>query len=306
MKKKLKTIIGVAVVLVLIVVVGAFYWIDHIAQIGVEQGATYALGVNTSLDKMDVGVLSGSVGMAGLDVANPSGYESPHFLQLGEGKVAVSLGSLTSDKVQVPELSLSGIRMSLEKRGGKANYQAILDNLKKFESKKEKPAADEPGGKGFVFEKIAIRDIRVDVEMLPIGGSLTRLPVTIDRIDLQNVGSDSDKGVILAELTNIILKAILQSVVQKAGDILPADLTADLTQGLAQLEDLGKTAQMVVGDVKAQVDEAAKKLGEAGTKAAEDLAKTGEELQKGAEEAGKKVTEGLGGLLGGDKDKKDK
>ncbi len=303
---KVKTVVGVAVVVVLVGVAGVFYWIDHIAKVAVEQGATFALGVNTSLDSMNVGILSGSVGMAGLNVANPAGYGSPHFLKLGEGSVAVSLGSLRSDRVQVPELTLNGIRMSLEKRGGKANYQAILDNLKKFESGEEKPAAEKPDGKGFVFERIAIRDVQVDVELLPVGGSLTRLPVTIDRIDLRNIGSDSNKGVILAELSSVILKAILQSVLQKAGDILPADLTTDLTQGLAQLTDLGKTAQMVVGDVKAQVDEATRKLGEAGAKAAEDIARTGDELRKGAEDAGKKVTEGLGGLLGGDKDKKNK
>lgn len=293
MKKMKKIVLGV-VALVVILIVSAFVWIDHVAKVAVERGATFALGVDTSLDSMDVGVFSGSVEMAELDVANPSGFESPHFLHLGEGRVAVSLGSLMEDKVVVPELTLTGTGMNLERRAGKANYQVILDNLKKFESKENQPAEQQEAGKKFLFEKIAIRDVRVQVDLLPVGGKLTRLPITIEGIELRNVGSDSDQGVQMAELTSILLKAILASVVDKAGDLMPADVARELSKGLDGLKGLGDTTVQVVGEVTTQAGEAANQVGEKVDEAIKDGGKS-------LEEAGKKLGEGLGGLLDTDK-----
>ena len=117
--KLARKIIVVGLVVVVLLVVGAFFWIDSIAKAGVETGGTYALGVDTTLDGMDVGVLSGGVEMSALNVANPTGFESPHFLHLGTGRVAVSLGSLTEDKVVVPEFTLSGLSLNLESKSGK-------------------------------------------------------------------------------------------------------------------------------------------------------------------------------------------
>ena len=206
--KKIKRLIVGLVVLLVVVVVAVVLWIDHIAKAGVETGATYALGVNTTVDSVDVGVLTGGVQMDALNVANPQGYGSDHFLRLGKGKVAVSLGSLMNETVILPELTLAGISMNLERRGAKGNYQVILDNLKKFESQEAaEPEPDEPKqGKKFVIEKVDISDVQVQVELLPIGGDATRLPVRIERIELKNVGSDSDGGVLLSELTGILIR----------------------------------------------------------------------------------------------------
>jgi hypothetical protein len=255
---------------------------------------------------MDVGVFSGRVAMADLNVSNPPGYKSPHFLEMGEGRVGVSLGTLMEDKVVLPELTLSGIRLNLEHLKGKANYKVIIDNLKRFESG-EKPAdaaEEEKGGKQFVIEKVTINDVRVEVELLPIGGDLTRVPVIIPRIELENVGSGGD-GIKLAELTSVILKAILTTVVQQAGDRLPGDIAGELTAGLGQLKSLGDVSVQVVGQVTAEVSEkvaeAAEQLGEAAEEAGKDVAKT---VDEGTKKVGEELGKGLDGLLGKDKKKK--
>ncbi|MCP4245739.1 MAG: hypothetical protein GY778_01700 [bacterium] len=287
MKKKSKKILLGAAGVVFVLILTVFLWIDYAAKAAVELGATFALGVDTSLNSMDVGVFGGSVEMAELEVANPEGFEADHFMKLDEGRVAVSLCTLMEEKVVVPDLTLAGTSMHLERRGGKANYQVILDNLKKFESKDEAAQEDGGGGKKFVFEKIAIRDVRVQVDLLPVGGKLTSVPVIIPGLELRNVGGDSENGVAMAELTNIILKAILTAVVDKGGKLIPGDVAGELSKGLDGLKGLGEGTMQVLGDVTA----------EAGEKVGEAIKEGG----KGLEDAGKKLGEGLGGLLGGDK-----
>lgn len=298
MKRAVKIVGAIALVLVLLLV-GLFFWIDGIAKVGVETGATYALGVETTLERMSIGVFSGEAGMSKLNVRNPVGFDTPHFLELGNGNVAVSLGSLMDDTVVVPELTLSSLSMNLERKGGKANYQVILDGLKRFDTREDAPPsapqdkAEAEEGKKFIVRHVAINDVNVQVDWLPVGGELTRVPLRIERIELHDVGSESANGVQLAELTGILIKAILISVADKGGNLIPADIAGELSKGLEGLTGLGDATVQVVGEVTTVVDGQVRKVGEAGKKLVEKLGEGGGELGEGAQDVGKKVGEGL-------------
>lgn len=289
---------------------GTVYYIDQIGKWAVERGATYALGVPTHLGEMDIGLTGGSVELGELEVANPSGFKAKDFLSLGEGRVAVALGTLMEERVEIPELTLRNIDMSLERKEGAANYQPILDNLARLSSG-EAAAADSPGEKKFVIRKVNIEDITVDVQLTSIGGSLTQVPVNIEKIELTDVGTDSDRGVLLSELTGIITKAILTAVVRKAGGVLPDAIAGELGAGLERIGKLGGATMEVVGEVTARVGGEVKKLGELGHDLAGSIGQTGEGLKDAAsktkeeaKEAGKELKEGFGKLLG-KKEKKD-
>ncbi len=311
--KRIKKLVAAAGVAVVVLIISLLLGIDYLAKVGVEQGGTYALGVKTTLDSMDVGIFSGSVEMANLTVVNPPGFDTPHFLTLGAGRVAVSLRSLMGDKVVVPELTLSGLSINLERKGKLANYNTIFAALKKFESAEQSSSSEVKEGKRFVIEKVTIEDVEVQVDLLPIGGKLTRLPVMIERIELENVGTDSDRGVLMGDLIDILIKAVLEAVLQKSGDLFPGDIAAELQQGLAGLAGLGSTSVQLVGDVTTRVGGEVKKVTDMSAAAVEKLGEEGKNIAEDLEDAGKKLEEdvgealkkGLGGLFGGDKAKKD-
>ncbi len=73
--KRVKKIILIAIVLVILLIGGGVLWIDHLAKLAVETGATYALGVETTLGGMDIGVVGGTVDLSTLNVANPPAFE---------------------------------------------------------------------------------------------------------------------------------------------------------------------------------------------------------------------------------------
>lgn len=291
------------VVLLIVVVVGAgvigYITIDKLTKAGIEQGGTYAMGVDTKLDGVHLGLLSGSLSMKGLSVANPEGFKSDYFLSMEDGSVQVSLGSLMSDKIVIPSLTLNGIDIALEKDKGTSNYQVILDNLAKLSGPEEGEPAEPAEGKRFVVNELIITDVNVRAEV--IGGM--SVPVYIPEIRLTDIGSDSDKGVLLRDLSGIIVTAILSTVVQQAGDILPAGITDGLAGGLASVGELGDFGMEVIGDVTSQAGEiagqAAEQLEQGAQQATEAAKQVGEEASKAVE----KLSEGLGGLFGGNKDK---
>lgn len=279
-----------ALALVLISAMLVIVFVDGLAKRGVERGGTYALAVPTTLDSASVGLMSGSFSMAGLEVKNPEGFTAPHFLKLNDGSVNVSLGSLTKDVVELPTLTLSGIDMYLVKEGGKANYQVIMDNLKRFEGEASKEPAGEEGKK-FVIRRVEIKDVNVHATLLPIGGAANTVDVKIPEIILTDIGSGG-KSVSMAEVMNIVIKAVFATALQ-AGGALPGEIADGLKGGLAQLGSLGDLGVGVAAQVGGQAVEVIGGVaGEAG--------KALEGVGKGVEDATKGITNLLGG--GGKKD----
>lgn len=292
--KILLGLVGVfAVVLVLLVAVVVIS-IDAIAKQGVERGATYALQVPTSLGSADVGLMSGSFSMNDLEVKNPEGFKAPHFLKMNDAGVNVSLATLAEDTVELPELTITGIDMYLVKEGGKANYQVIMDNLKRFETEDKQPDAPSKEGKKFVIRKIQINDVMVHAEVLPIGGSGQTVDVEVPEIVLTNIGSGG-QSVSMAELVNIIIKSVFATALN-LGDALPGDIAEGLQGGLSQLGSLGEMGVGVAAEIGGEV------VGVAGD-AAEALKDVAGGLGEGAgeavEDATKKLEQGVKDIFGG-------
>jgi hypothetical protein len=267
----------VLVLLLAVAGVAAVLGIDSIARTAVEKGGTYALGVETKLAKADIGLLQGTTALGGLSVANPPGFD-PTFLSLGKAELAVTLGSLRSDVIEVPKFVLSDVSVLLQKREGKTNYGVILDNLKKFESG-EPPAGEEPKPKGegkrFVIQKIEITNVSADIDLLPAGGKLTKAKVTIPSLTLENVGT-ADGGASVGEIVSAVVKALLQATLEAGGKAIGPELLADLE---GKLKSMGLEAIDVGAGVTSELEKISPELGE----------KAGEVL--------KGVDKGLGDLL---------
>jgi hypothetical protein len=284
------TILAVLIVIIIAAVLALFMYIDYAAKVGIERGATYALGVQTTVGGADVGIFSGEFGMTGLNVANPEGFDTPHFLKLDDSAVAVSLGTLRQDTVDLPRLHLTGLDMNLEKKAGKSNYDVILDNLKRLESG-EKPKDETGEGKNFVIREVLIKDVNVQVDVLPIGGELSRVKVPIDEIRLTDVGTGDQNGVKFTELADVILKSLFAAVIENGAD-LPGEVLGELQNGLAGLQSLGDMGIGVAAVIDGQVQELAGTIG----KTAEELGKGLGEAAGGLEDLGKQADEGLKGL----------
>lgn len=290
--KLVKRLVVLVVVLVVLVGAGAFgvlVYADSIVKTAVEKGGTYAFGVPTKLADADVGLMSGKLGLDGLDVNNPTGYKSASFMTMGHGGIEVSLGTLRSEVVEVPRLEISDVQVNLEKAEGKANYQVILDNLKKLESG-EKPASTEKSEKKYVIKEVHVKNVKVHVDLLPVGGTLTQANITLDAVYLKDIGT-AGKGVPLSELASIIVKAVMSAIADKGGGVIPADLLGDLQGKLAELKNLdqlGVIATTSLEELKTKTLDNVKK----------DVEQKVDDVKKDVE---KKIEEGLKGLIPGKK-----
>ena len=263
-------------------------YFDVIAHRLIVRGSTYALGVDTSLDSTSLGLLSGSFGLKGLEVANPAGFEEPLFLRVGDAELDLDLQTLRQPALRVPRFEIHDVEVDLDQQQGQANYAAILKNLARFESGDPEPtgaeASAEPG-KRFVIEQLVIRDVEAHVRVRE-GGLLGKVDVLVPEVLMRNLGGDG-KPLTAAELTSVIVKAVLASIVQ-VGAGLPGGLGKALGQGLGLLGDVS----FEVPEGEGSANAAAGALG-TGAAAAGDALDSG---RSAVRETSKKL-KGLGGRL---------
>lgn len=226
--------IGIALVVLLVVpILGVSFFLDS----AVSRAASSALGVDTRLQVL-LRPVSGRVSILHLSVANPPGFESRQLLRLRRGRFDVRVDSLREDRVVSPLLRLEGVELSLERRGGRYNYQAILDHLGRVESGAAAGAAppeDAAGGRQFVIQNLEIRDVVADVDVSELLPDRARIHVEVPEIHLTGVGGS--EGVSMAQLSGIVLKAILGAVARR-GVGLPAELAGALRVDLGALESV--------------------------------------------------------------------
>ena len=193
------------VVLALLAFLAIGFVVDRIAKAAVEEGGELALGVPTKVDSASIGFFSQSFTLEGLSVSNPKGYGSTNFLELDRGSVEVAVSSLMSDEVDVPNVELDGIRISLVQGAAGSNYDVILESLERFQN----GPSDDAEGKRFVIRKLVIK--RAEVIVVPVPElDLVSVSVPLGDIELRDIGTGGDEaGVDLAGLMGIVVEAVL-------------------------------------------------------------------------------------------------
>lgn len=286
MKRAVKIGAGAFLVLVVAVFAVIFVYIDSAAKAGVELAASSALGVNTTLDKADVGILNGSFSMSGLNIDNPPGFTEAPFLTLGKGDVVVSLGSLLKDTIELPLLNLDELHIEIAQRKGKTNYGSILANVQTDRKPSSTSSTTTPSAKTFIIHKVRITNVTARLSLAPIGGEPTVVTIPIDKIELKEVGADQPLP--LSQLAGVIVQAVLSSVVENGGALIPQGMIGSLTGSLANLGDLSDLGVTSVTELGRQ---------------AQDLLNNVDQLENAAQGAAKdvkkKLNKGLKKLLSG-------
>ncbi len=304
MKKLLK--IAALLFLILVVLLGVgigifFYNIDSLAKRGIQDGGTYALGVPTTVGSVSLHIFSGEMHLSEVKVANPTGFAAPHFLAMKKGELAVTLDSLNKDIVEIPRLTLSGIDLNLERSSSGSNYGKIIESLSKLKGSSSSTGPE----KKFVVHELTIENISIHADLLgapgPIGqvvNPVGKVNVPIERIQLKDVGKTGTgvggTGVTMKELSKIVVQAILAAAADKGYGTIPGEILNDLKRAATSFDGLVNLPVAIIG-----------RAGETATMLGGTLEKIGEGAGKAINDVGKGIVEGIGGLLGGDKDKKD-
>jgi len=282
MKKSLKIIYTVAAViatLLIVAVIAIHLFADNAVKMAIESAGTKALQVKVAVDDVDLSILGGKLGFQNLVIDNPPGYKHERLLELSDAKIAVQIGSLLTDIINIKDIRLDGVNVVLEQRGVTSNN--LQDIMKSLPAKEDKPS--EPGGKKLHIDNLEITNAQVRVKLLPIPGKDDTLTLKLAPIKMTDLGGENDIDTVA--LARKILLAIAGGIAEQGAGLLPEDMLGSLA---SQLDKLGALPTAFL-DKGGKLLEAGKDVGGG--------------IIKGAGDAGKGITNGLKGLF---KPKEDK
>jgi len=305
MKKKLLVVAGVIIVIAVVVIVLVLLNLNKIVEVGVEQGGTMVLGVDTTLDSASVSLLGGSAALNGLRIGSPEGFKAAKIFSLDQASAEVEIASIRTDEIVVRKVVFDGPDITLEFGLGKTNWGTLLKKLESEPSEEEKQP-----GKRVAIDLIAIRNAKIRLAGLP---GLEKLAVPLPAIEIRGLRTADGKGVQARQVLRQVITSLLTSMLQRVRSALSSENFKDiagqlgpmLDNSMKSLEDAGKALRKAL---KPDPEKAKKALeGLLRGKDKQGPADKGEGLLKDVlkkqkkEPAAKKGKGLLDGLLGKDK-----
>ena len=300
MRKLLKITVGLFVAMIIALVV-LFFTVDQIAEYAIDHAGTSALGVDTHIDGVHIGIISGQTTLKNLTVANPPGYNGSTFLELSEGELDASLSNLMGSRVDVDLIRLSGITLDIEQNSKGFNYAAILANARGEEKAEaesaspSKPAKEQPSkanpqseeGKTYHINKILITDVLITANLLSPLGKVTSAKIPIKKIEMNDVGSE--KGVLLSKLTVLVVEALLEAAASAGIKDLPGSVLESLG------EQIGSSSGVSLGGLGIDTGSGLKSIGNKITESINSITGSGDSS------LGNEIGNAIGEVFGGSK-----
>jgi hypothetical protein len=205
---------------------GTLWWrLDAFAERWLERGASERLGVATEIRALLLRPLSGIVSLRGLEIANPPGFDGA-FLSVDSARGVLDVRTLRRDVVEVREVTLRGVALTLEETARGSNYDPIVDRLGRD--------ADAPAeGPQVRIERLVLLDVTARVRV----GEAAPLTLEIPELELHQLGGPDGAG--SGEITARVVRALLVATATRVPE-MPFAVAARLVGalGLGSATDL--------------------------------------------------------------------
>jgi len=222
MKKLLSRLVLAVVVLVVLGVVLAFYFLDSIVKKGVETVGPMLTQTEVRLDAVNLSPLSGSGSIKGLVIGNPQGFKTEAAIKVGSATLGLRPASVLSDKIHVTRIDVQSPEINYEGTLKNSNLSKILENLEAAAGSSTNATA--PGNEG-ASQKVQVDEFVVNGAKVTLNLNLLTGPpvvVTLPEIRLTGLGQGPD-GITVADLTRKMMKeltdAALNAATKKLADL---------------------------------------------------------------------------------------
>lgn len=231
--KKWQMIVGVIAILL---IAGVLVWnfvMDKVIANSIGLVGSAVVGTKVEAKSVTSHFLRGAIQIEGLSVGNPAGYLSPEAIEIGKIAVSVKPLSLLSNKIEVNEIYIEGMKVDFEPDILKAtsNLNELLNNIKKFtakapadgkDAKTEDQKAEKAANKQIFIKHLATKDTEISVSSSLLK---QKVSVPLPNAELNDIGGKSVAETImemfeklLKDIGNIKVVSDLGNTVTETGD----------------------------------------------------------------------------------------
>ena len=252
--KRVLIIGGVVIVAIIAVLLYIVYTsLDSIVQAAIEKYGSEITQTRVTLDGVKISLTDGQGALRGLSVGNPKGFTADHSFRLGEIKMALDVGTITSDTIVVKEILIDKPAVTYELGPHGSNIAAIQRNVQAYMGPGGGSKAEAGKGPKLVINDLYIKGGEVNVKTTVL--TEQKLSAQLADIHLKDIGKKKG-GASPGEVAEQILAHLTKGVGS-------AVATLNLKGGKEMLEKatggVAKEAEGAGGTVK-ETGEKLKKL----------------------------------------------
>ena len=218
----------VLLVLVIVAIVVAGFFLGNIAKAGIETVGSKMTKVSVKVGAVNLSLMTGSAEVKGFVVGNPQGYKTPQAISIGSAAIGIDPFSIFSHKIVVRSIKIVSPEITFEGGLSANNLSQILDNVNSAAQnggpKPTNAAAAGKPAKNLEVDDFLITGAKVHVNLTGLVNKKTTL--TLPNIHLTDLGEGSN-GITAADLTRNMLDAINTATIEAV-----ANTAANLGKGL--------------------------------------------------------------------------
>jgi hypothetical protein len=234
-KRIMKVCFGLILVLV-ILLIAAFFCINSIVKQGINTGAPKLLGVNTHVDMVNIKPLSGIIHLKNLTLANPEGYTKDKCLfAVNELHVSINMASIFSDTIKIHKILINAPVCTYEVKNGTSNIDALIAKINKgkpaqqqknTETQAPQQPQEKKAGKKVIIDEISVNDTKLAYSSTLTAGHFLTIPIV--SLSLKDIGKKNG-GETFGDALTQIMNALLNSVTSAISGL--GDLAGSTAKG---------------------------------------------------------------------------
>jgi hypothetical protein len=201
-------VIGVAIGLVLLLVIGVFVYVAYntnsIVKNAIETIGPQYLDAPVRVKDVDISLQDGRGTLTNLEVGNPAGYEGPYAVRVGTVSVTLDVAHSTSGLVVLKRVTIDGARVAaIAKSAKETNLRTLSSNV--------------PASKSSSPIKLIIDELDVTNTQAAVSSPLLSraLEVNVPDVHLKDIGRSTggaDVGTVINQVLAPITKAVTRSL----------------------------------------------------------------------------------------------
>lgn len=201
-------VIGVAIALVLLLVIGVFVYVAYntnsIVKNAIETIGPQYLGAPVRVKDVDISLQDGRGTLTDLEVGNPPGYEGPYAVRVGTVSVTLDVAHSTSGLVVLKRVTIDGARVAaIAKTAKETNLRALSSNV---------PSSQNSSPIKLIIDELDLTNTQAVVSSPLLSKALEVIVPDVHLKDIGRSTGGADVGTVIDQVLAPITKAVTRSL----------------------------------------------------------------------------------------------
>jgi len=227
-------VIGVAIGLVLLLVIGVFVYVGYntnsIVKNAIETIGPQYLGAPVRVKDVDISLSEGRGTLTDLEIGNPPGFEGPYALRVGTVSMTLDVANSSTGLVVLKPVKIDGARVAAIAKSAKdTNFQALSANV---------PASNSPSPIKLIIDQFDLTNTQAAVSSPLLARAAE---VNVPDVHLKDIGRASggvSVGAVLDQVLAPITKAVTRSLTEAGMQGLGVDPNQLKSEAAKRMNDV--------------------------------------------------------------------